>query len=67
MIKNFIKKIIIFGLGGLFKEQYHWINECIRENNEYKIAAIVSLDNQKKTLFDLPLIDEKEIKYTSEI
>ena len=47
MIKDFIKKII-FGSGGLFKEQYHWINECIRENNEYKIAAIVSLDNQKK-------------------
>tara|TARA_A100001011_G_C14295529_1_gene838255 strand:+ start:1302 stop:1922 length:621 start_codon:yes stop_codon:yes gene_type:complete len=62
-----MKKIIIFGSGGLFKEHYYWINECIRKNNEYKIAAIVSLENSKKTFFDLPVINENEIRHSSEI
>ena len=58
-----IKKIIIFGTGGLLKEHFFWIKDSIKEKNEYKIEAIVSNKEESKDFFDIPIINEKELVY----
>ena len=59
-----MKKIIIFGNGGFFKEQFYWLKDALDKKNDYEIEAIVSNTNQGKKVFNIPVIDEKEITYS---
>ena len=59
-----MKKIIIFGDGGFFKEQFYWLKDDLAKKNDYEIEAIASNRNQGKKIFNIPVIDEKEITYS---
>lgn len=61
-----MKKIIIFGSGGFFKEQFYWLKDSLKKK-DYEILAIVSKESQSLKLFNVPIITEKEIPKSKNI
>lgn len=62
-----MKKIIILGSGGFFIEQFYWLKDSLKKKKNYKIEAIVSTKNQSQKLFNIPIINEKEIPKSKNI
>lgn len=62
-----MKKIIILGSGGFFKEQFYWLQDSLKKKKNYKIEAIVSTENQSQKLFNIPIINEKKIPKSKNI
>ena len=57
-----MKKVLIAGSGGHMKEQFEWLKDFIKKNNEYEIKGFLSNKKIVNNKFKLPTILEKNLK-----